>query len=197
MSECHTRGCEATVHRRISLVARPVFDPVLATTYDWVHTFLQGGVFIVEVEALMHDARIDRRVLQTFLKDTAWLFPWSCKHKMSDVHRVFSEHRQSSTDAGKVKCSCSEALSLYGLLRLHSPLQSPPLVHPRRSPTRFGNLSFASPLVSQRCRPPARLSDSSLGVAIVDVRGFGAVCKQVMARRVRVVSGRGARVAGT
>ena len=130
-----SHGTEAAAHHRIALVARPVFDPVVATTYDWVHTFLQGGIFAVEVEALMHSASINRRDLHMFLKDAAWLFPWSCKRKMADVHRAFSDHRLSSTDAGKVKCSCSEALSFYGLLRLHSSLQSPPLVHPRRSPT--------------------------------------------------------------
>ncbi len=48
------------------------------TAYDWMHTFLQGGVLNEKVEAIMIEAGafgIGRRAIQDFLRDESWRFP--------------------------------------------------------------------------------------------------------------------------
>jgi hypothetical protein len=90
------------------------------TTYDWMHTFLQGGVLNEEVEAMMTEAGrfgISRRAIQEFLRDQSWRFPQCSKAKAKQLHRIFDEKRQSDKEPNKVKCSCAEALGVYGLLR--------------------------------------------------------------------------------
>ncbi len=90
------------------------------TTDDWMHTFLQGGVLNEEVEAIMIDAGafgISRRAIQEFLRDQSWQFPQCSKAKARQLHRIFDEKRQSDQQPDKVKCSCAEALGVYGLLR--------------------------------------------------------------------------------
>ena len=96
-------------------------DPIAVTTYDWMHTLLQGGVLNQEVESLLTEAGafgISRQAIQAFLKDQSWQFPQCSKAKSTQLHRIFDEKRQSSTDPGRLKCSCAEALGVYGLLRL-------------------------------------------------------------------------------
>ncbi len=83
-----------------------------------MHTFLQGGVFNTEVEALLKVCNehklLTRQDVQSFLKDSAWTWPRASTVKQRQLHRVFDERRG---DPEKVKCSCSEALGLYGMLR--------------------------------------------------------------------------------
>ena len=100
--------------------ARRHLDPVAVTTYDWMHTLLQGGVFNAEVEAMLTVAApfgVTRRTIQDWLRDDAWQFPSCTKAKAWELHRIFDERRQAATDPDKLKCSCSEALGVYGLLR--------------------------------------------------------------------------------
>ena len=84
-----------------------------------MHTLLQGGVFISEVEAILISAShlLSRQQIQDFLRDESWQFPHSKKSKNKQLHRIFDEKRRSATDPSKVKCSCSEALGVYGMLR--------------------------------------------------------------------------------
>lgn len=102
-------------------VARPIVDPIAVTTYDWVHNCLQHGIFNEEVEALLRVAKtrgLSRDEIQSFLKDSEWSFAKSRSRKMKDLHRIFDERRVSSKKSpDKLKCSCSEAVSVYGLLR--------------------------------------------------------------------------------
>ncbi len=104
------------------------------TTYDWMHTFLQGGVLNEEVEAMMTEAGrfgISRRAIQEFLRDQSWQFPQNSKAKAKQLHRIFDEKRQSDQQPDKVKCSCAEALGVYGLLRffLESAIGDEPGLH--------------------------------------------------------------------
>jgi hypothetical protein len=95
-------------------------DPIAVTTYDWMHTLLQGGVLNEEIEALLTEAGafgISRRSIQEFLREPSWRFPQCSKAKAKQLHRIFDEKRQSDTQPDKVKCSCAEALGVYGLLR--------------------------------------------------------------------------------
>jgi len=45
------------------------------------------------------------------------VLPQCAKVKMSMAHRVFDERRRGAADPDKLKCSCAEALCVYGLLR--------------------------------------------------------------------------------
>ncbi len=77
-------------------------------------------MLIVEIEALMKTSSlISRPAIQAFLKDSNWHFPAEGKYKGRALHRVFDEKRRSATDPDKVKCSCSEALGVYGMLRFY------------------------------------------------------------------------------
>ena len=94
-------------------------DPAGVVTYDWVHTFLQGGVLNHEVESLLIAARghdITRRQIQDFLKNE-WKFPNTSRQKQSALYRVFDSRRVSTKAPDALKCNCSELLGLYGMLR--------------------------------------------------------------------------------
>lgn len=85
-----------------------------------MHTLLQGGVFIIEIEALLlavRSAGIARQDVYKFLRDQPWQFPLDGRAKSNQLHRIFGEKRTSKEDPDKVKCSCSEALGVYTLLR--------------------------------------------------------------------------------
>jgi hypothetical protein len=95
-------------------------DAIGVMTYDWVHNMFQNGVFTLEASLFIKACQplgITRQHLCTFLKDKAWMFPSVGRRKAQELHRVFDEHRLSDKNPDKVKCSCAEALGLYGLLR--------------------------------------------------------------------------------
>jgi hypothetical protein len=80
----------------------------------------QNGVFTLEASLFVkacHPLGITRQHLCAFLKDEAWMFPSVGRRKAQELHRVFDEHRLSDKNLDKLKCSCAEALGLYGLLR--------------------------------------------------------------------------------
>ncbi len=98
---------------------RPSFD-VACVTYDWVHTVLQHGVLNIEVERMMvlgAPLGITREAVQTFLRDEAWQFPHAGGKKQRALHRIFDLHRVSDKEPNKVRCTSSELLGVYGLLR--------------------------------------------------------------------------------
>ena len=100
---------------------RGQWDPIAAVTYDWVHTFLQHGVFTVEVEALLPCVRafgVTRNDIQAFLRDERWCFPQFTRSKQTQLHKIFDQKRVSDTAPTKLKCSCSELVGVYGMLRL-------------------------------------------------------------------------------
>ena len=65
-----------------------VCDYVQAMTYDWVHTWLQDGVFNVEVAALLDAAMVERGAVQEFLKNPGWRFPRFRAAKSKQLHRL-------------------------------------------------------------------------------------------------------------
>ena len=84
-------------------------------TVDWVHTFLQDGVFTVEA-MLRIQAGEDPEALRLFLQ-LPWQFPASMLCKGNMLWRIFSECRLDDGDVDKVRASASELLGLYSLLR--------------------------------------------------------------------------------
>ena len=85
-------------------------------TYDWAHCALQDGSLSSEVQAFVESTGIPLRDIRSFLQDRTWRFPLSHTRKARCVWRVFEECRKSE-EAHKLKCSASELLSMYGLLR--------------------------------------------------------------------------------
>ena len=104
-----------------SSTLRPLmaFQDVLR--YDWVHTFLQDGLVTNEAWLLISGAEnagvASQQQLHDFLKED-WIVPMHRRHKGRSLQRVFDEYGSSAnTKHEKLKCSASELISLYPLLR--------------------------------------------------------------------------------
>lgn len=101
-------------------LARPHVDPTACMTYDWVHNCLQDGVFTVEVQLLLtacSEFGLAKTQIRSDLKDTAWEFPSQTRQKAKQLHRIFDPYREVSDDQHRLKCSASELLGLYEILR--------------------------------------------------------------------------------
>ena len=99
---------------------RPHLD-VRCVTYDWVHTMLQHGVLVVESECMLSRCSgigINRETIRMFLKDEAWIFPHASARQQRQLHRIFDERRASDQNSDQLRCTCSELLGAYGMLRL-------------------------------------------------------------------------------
>ena len=90
-----------------------------AITMDWVHTWLQDGIFTVEATLIVraHGAASTPELLRTFL-ELPWKFPKDMGSKGKLLWRIFSKHRlDEDGEVDKVRASASELLGLYSLLR--------------------------------------------------------------------------------
>ena len=103
------------------LTAACEIDFVSCVTYDWVHNFLQDGTFTAEVYIFLQRCEplgISSDDVNLFLKHESWRWPAVSTSKSKSLHRVFDAYRSSSSaTADKLKCSASELLGLYGMLR--------------------------------------------------------------------------------
>lgn len=128
-------------------------------TYDWVHTLLQHGVLVVEIDCLLlrcSGVGISRQTIKMFLEDEAWVFPhFNAKHQRQ-MHRMFDERRASKEHPDKLRCTCSELLGAYGMLRFAFGLGSSVSLQVQ---TLSRSLRFLSDLI-------ARLSDCSDVIAL-------------------------------
>ena len=100
---------------------RTYLDPIGALRYDWLHNMLQDGVMTTETFQFLRACEphgVRPQDLQAFLRDEGWQFPLASRAKSKDLHRVFDEFRSgSSEEHERLKCSASELLGLYGMLR--------------------------------------------------------------------------------
>jgi len=86
-------------------------------TVDWVHTFLQDGVFSTEALLMISAMEVPGETIKEFLQQD-WEFPRALQNKGNLLWRVFSEYRlDDSGNVDKIRCSASELLGLFGLLR--------------------------------------------------------------------------------
>ena len=94
---------------------------------DWFHCCLQGGLMNVEMYLFLEATKVPYSHLQTYFQ-AAWEFP-RCKAKSGRaLHNVWNEWRNRSNDtAEKFKCSASDLLGVYSLVRHY--------VHTRLTPT--------------------------------------------------------------
>ena len=100
---------------------RAYVDVVSACTYDWMHAALQDGFFSVETHLLLTSCQkvgVTFERVEAFLKQSKWQYPQAARQKSKALHRIFSEHREDSCAAAqKLKCSASELLGVYALIR--------------------------------------------------------------------------------
>jgi hypothetical protein len=64
-------------------------NPIEVATYDWVHSVLQGGILVAEIEAILSATTMSREALQAFLADQQWQFPRCNAIKSRQLHKIF------------------------------------------------------------------------------------------------------------
>lgn len=80
---------------------------------------MQDGLVTVEVQLLLRTCQghgLTKAAVRAALQD-AWEFPLATRNKCKSLYRIFDPYRDVAGDPFKLKCSASELLSLYGLLR--------------------------------------------------------------------------------
>ena len=68
---------------------RLMVNPIEVASYDWVHSVLQSGILVAEIEALLAATSLPRDALQAFLADKQWQFPHCSAVKSRQLHRIF------------------------------------------------------------------------------------------------------------
>ena len=141
-------------------------------TIDWVHTLLQDGVFTTEAWQFIKASGITTEQVCSFLADDAWEFPNAFRTKAKGLYRVFDSFR-GNVEHDKLKCSASECLGLYGLLRFFFDIHVP-----REAATQAKRSSFEAAcqildLILLAKRGVSSVSDSSgalMGACIEHLR---------------------------
>jgi hypothetical protein len=100
---------------------RLAIKPLQVGTYDWVHTLFQDGVMnnavFLLLEACKQKAGLEMKELEVFFRQ-ALSFPHMHHVKSSNLWRLFDEYHMGRSDAPeRFKCSASDMLALYALLR--------------------------------------------------------------------------------
>ena len=115
---CFSHGLNYNEHGLIfDRSLRDVVRPVNIVTMDWMHTILQGGTLTVEIFLLLKLLGVLFATMEAYLQ-MDWHFPCLTRRKSNELHRVFNDFRsRSSAKADKLKCTCSELLGLYALIR--------------------------------------------------------------------------------
>lgn len=93
-----------------------VIDPAVMTMYDWMHVFLVSGIFHVEVNLLL-SALSRNGFTQDRLHDYVTKCEWPSRlaGKSASGRMVFAKKFGS----GDFKCSASDCLSIYKVIRLY------------------------------------------------------------------------------
>lgn len=94
------------------------FDCVKVTTMDWVHSALQDGTVTIEsfllISACEKIGVTSMDALVAYFK-SGWIFPAACRARGRALCQVFEAARNPAHE--KLKCTFTELLGLYGLLR--------------------------------------------------------------------------------
>ena len=92
-------------------------DLLDAMRMDWMHAMLQDGTLTVEAGPLLACCErigVTAHEIESHLKRD-WQFPKASQAKSKSLYKIFSDCRRLAAE--KVKCSASEMLGLYVLLR--------------------------------------------------------------------------------
>ena len=102
-------------HNEFGLLQSPYFlKPASSLMFDWMHTYCVGGLWNVELGNLLTKLTmkgIDQERLDAELVKFTW--PKSLMQRGVTGMKIFSKGDQE----GDIKCSASEALSVYSVLR--------------------------------------------------------------------------------
>lgn len=60
---------------------------------------------------------LSKQQIRQDLADPLWVFPAQTRPKARQLHRIFDPYRESAENPNRVKCSASELLGVYQLLR--------------------------------------------------------------------------------
>ena len=82
-------------------------NPIEVATYDWVHSVLQGGILVAEIEAILIATSMPRDDLQVFLADPQWQFPHCNATTSRQLHRIFDPRRSIDGAPHKVRGTCA------------------------------------------------------------------------------------------
>ena len=96
---------------------RQEYDITTVLVFDWMHTTLSDGTLTIEAFLLVQSCDkmgITLKSLEDFMRYD-WIWPAHLKAKNKYVWQVFQTVRAPQQD--KLKCSASELLALYSLLR--------------------------------------------------------------------------------
>ena len=96
-------------------------NPIEVATYDWVHSVLQGGILVAEIEAILSATSMSREALHDFLSDKQWQFPHGNSSKSRQLHKIFDPRRVIDEAPNKVRGTCAEFLSSTGCYVVSSP----------------------------------------------------------------------------
>jgi len=93
-----------------------IIKPMEMTMYDWMHVFLVSGIFQIEVGLLLQCLSRELRISCKELHDFTILFRWPVRleSRTASAKNAFEKKPQK----GEFKCSASDALSIYPVLRL-------------------------------------------------------------------------------
>ena len=94
-------------------------QPISMTMYDWMHCFMVGGSWNIEVGRLLAVLAANghsHKAVHSFFQSLT--FPTSLTAKGATGKDVFAKRPSASSD-DPIKCSASEALSCYGPLRIY------------------------------------------------------------------------------
>jgi hypothetical protein len=119
---CKGMGFRANPRGVLAQVSfRSQFDIVEVACFDWVHTQLQDGVLAKEVYMFIEALGalgVNMSSFEAYLSNRNWVFPKVSRCKAKALYRCFNEYRiRSSERADKLKCTASELLGVYGLVR--------------------------------------------------------------------------------
>ena len=99
---------------------RKFIDLTQISMYDWVHTQLQDGVLSCDTYLLLKACErigVQMSTFEAYLK-RGWEFPNESRPKAMTLYRCFNEYRSRAVErADKLKCTASELLGVYGLIR--------------------------------------------------------------------------------
>lgn len=95
---------------------RAVYRPISTLMFDWMHIYVVSGVWNVEIGALMHKLHQHLHVSSKDMHDFVSSFRWPDSLNQT-AKNVFEKRPRKGIDQ-PLSCSASEALSVYGILRL-------------------------------------------------------------------------------
>jgi hypothetical protein len=93
---------------------RPIMKPATMLMYDWMHVYVVQGAFNHEsgllLDILKKELQLDHKAIHDYVKTFSWP-----KQIAANGKSVFE--KRSGPVAGSLKCSASEALSVYPVFR--------------------------------------------------------------------------------